>query len=658
MAGPRDWVIGTAGHIDHGKTALVRALTGVDTDRLPAEKQRGITIDLGFASLDLAGRRLALVDVPGHERFIRNMLAGASGLDLALLVVAADDSVMPQTREHLEILQILGLAGGVIVLTKCDLADPTWLGLVEDEVRTLVRGTFLESAEVIRTSATTGLGIEPLKQALGGLCDSAPDRADPGLFRMAIDRSFTVAGHGTIVTGTVASGEVAVGDELEWMPAGRSVRVRGLHRHDRAVERVARGARAAINLGGVHHAEVHRGHELGAPGYLMSTRILSVEVGASAEATRALKHRGRYRIHLGTAEVSATLSILAEAEGGSKVLGQLILAEPVAAVHGQPFVIREESPPATLGGGRVLAPVAARRIRRRDSAEVARLARLASADPSIRIAAALAGSGLSAWTERGLSRDSGVPIAEVGRAVEGLGASGALVSLPLGPRRTARVLAEVVEGLEGRVLRAIARLHEASPRSSSVARARVASALADLDNDALVFGLIDRLHAAQKVVADRRTVALAGHEPRLSQAERKLKREIAEAYQVGGFSPPDPTDWVAKGNPRSTTIPELFALLVDEERLVELGQGLYLDQDAEVEMRRRVFDRLDGGGSMTMADLRDLLGTSRKFAVPIGEYLDKIGWTRREGDGRTLGDRAERPASTDLELEPSPGTSA
>ena len=309
-SGERDLVLGTAGHIDHGKTALVRALTGVDTDRLPAEKQRGITIDLGFAALSLGAHRLALIDVPGHERFVRNMLAGASGLDLAMLVIAADDSVMPQTREHLEILRLLGLAGGLIALTKCDLADLAWISLVEDEVRELVRGTFLENAAVVRTSAVTGLGIDELKVELARLCDSVTVRQDSGLFRMAIDRSFTVAGHGTVVTGTVASGSVCPGDDLEWQPAGRVVRVRGLHRHDQPVERLGRGSRGAINLVGVHHGKIGRGQELAAPGYLQATRILSVDVASSGEAVRALRHRGRYRVHLGTAEVAATLALL------------------------------------------------------------------------------------------------------------------------------------------------------------------------------------------------------------------------------------------------------------------------------------------------------------------------------------------------------------
>ncbi|HEY2155933.1 MAG TPA: selenocysteine-specific translation elongation factor, partial [Isosphaeraceae bacterium] len=307
---PRQFVLGTAGHIDHGKTALVRALTGVDTDRLPDEKRRGITIDLGFAALDVAPHRLAIVDVPGHERFIRNMLAGASGVDLALLVIAADDSVMPQTREHLEILRILGIRAGVVAITKCDLAEPSWVDLVAEEARSLVAGTFLEGAPILRTSAAAGLGIDELKSNLQKLCATLRPRPDPGPFRMAVDRSFTVAGHGTVVSGTVASGAVALGEGLDWLPRGGSVRVRGLHRHDRPVSSVGRGARAAINLAGVHHAEMVRGDELAEPGYLKPSRVLSVELEVHAELAARLRHRSRYRLHIGTAEVGATLSLL------------------------------------------------------------------------------------------------------------------------------------------------------------------------------------------------------------------------------------------------------------------------------------------------------------------------------------------------------------
>jgi selenocysteine-specific elongation factor len=640
-----DLVLGTAGHIDHGKTALVRALTGVDTDRLPAEKLRGITIDLGFAALELGKNRLAIVDVPGHERFIRNMLAGATGFDLAMLVVAADDSVMPQTREHLQILRLLGLSSGLVALTKCDLADPTWLDLVEEDVRALVAGSFLEGAPIVRTSAATGLGVIDLKAALARLCDAIPARTDPGLFRLAIDRSFTIAGHGTVVSGTVASGTLTVGEDLEWLPDGRIVRVRGLQRHDRPAESLARGARAAINLAGVHHTEVVRGNEVAAPGYLAPSQVLSVEVRGMPDALRPLRHRSRYRLHIGTADVSATLAILEQASEATRepVLAQLFLDKPVAAVHGEPFVLRAESPAATLGGGRVLQPLA-RRLRRSDTAGIARLAQLRAASPIERVGAALAGLGLESWTERTICRDAGVPIGEIPALLESLMHSGRMVEIPLGPRRSRRLLADVAADLEDRLLRALQRLHQASPRQSAIAWSRIAAALAYLEDDSLVSGLIERLKSQGRLVADARTAALKDHAPKLSQAERKLKNEIADAYKAGGLTPPEPSEWSTTSSTRAGTVAELLQLLCEEERLVYIGPDFYLDFDIAANLRRRVVSTLANGSSLTMAELRDLLGTTRKYAVPIGEYLDRIGLTRRVGDVRHLREPAAAPA--------------
>src|SRR5436305_6434121 len=307
---PRDLILGTAGHIDHGKTSLVKALTGIDCDRLPEEKARGITIDIGFASLDLGDYRLGVVDVPGHERFVKNMLAGATGVDLALLVVAADDSVMPQTREHLDILQLLGLSHGVIAMTKSDLVDADTRSVVALEVRELVRDTFLADAPLVATSAQSGAGDAELKAALADACRRVEARRGGEWFRLAIDRSFVVQGHGTIVTGSVTSGAVRVGDELDWLPGGRRVRVRALHNHDTPVDEVHRGMRAAINLAGVAHEDVRRGQELAAPGYLKPARTLTVRLRASADARRPLKHRAPVRVHLGTAELLGSVALL------------------------------------------------------------------------------------------------------------------------------------------------------------------------------------------------------------------------------------------------------------------------------------------------------------------------------------------------------------
>jgi selenocysteine-specific elongation factor len=645
--GARNLVLGTAGHIDHGKTALVRALTGVDTDRLRAEKQRGITIDLGFASLQLGEIRLALIDVPGHERFIRNMLAGASGLDLAMLIIAADDSVMPQTREHLEILRLLGLSGGLLVLSKCDLVEPSWLDLVEEDIRALVRGTFLEGAPLVRTSATTGQGLDELKRTLLQLCSAVRPGQDSGLFRMAIDRSFTVAGHGTVVTGTVVSGSVSVGDELDWHPSGRTVRVRGLHRHDQPAERLGRGARAAINLAGAHHSEIQRGQELAAPGYLQSSRLLSVEVTTSADAAHGLRHRGRYKLHLGTAEVSAVLSLLktAECRPGELELAQLFVAEAVVAVHGEPFVLREESPPATLGGGRVLQP-RARRCRRRDQAEIGRLEHLRCPGQEERLAAALAAFGLASSSPQQLCAMTGMAIDEVEPAFARLAAKGVLAELAIGPRRVIRVAAEVVADLEDRVLRMLGRLHAAHPRQSSIPRAQLAAALPDLSGEGIAAGLIDRLKTQGRITALGHSVALEGHVPKLSQAELKLKNELAEAIRKGVLSPPDAGELAGSAGARGSIVSDLLGLLCEEQRIVQISPDLYLDVNVEADLRQRVCERLAQSSAITMSELRDLLGTTRKYAVPIGEYLDRIGLTQREGDLRRLGPAALARAST------------
>ena len=635
----RDLVLGTAGHIDHGKTALVRALTGEKTDRLPEEKRRGITIDLGFAAMEVDGTRFALVDVPGHERFIRNMLAGATGLDAALLVVAADDSVMPQTREHLDILRLLRLPAGVVALSKCDLADASWLDLVEEDVRVLLAGSFLEGAPIVRTSSASGMGIGELREALSHLADRTPPRVDPGPFRMAIDRSFTMAGHGTVVTGTIASGEVAVGDSLEWLPEERTVRVRGLQRHGESVDRLGRGNRAALNLVGVHHDEMVRGQEVATPGYLRPSRVLSVEVRSSEDAPRSLRHRGRYRLHLGTAEVPATLSIL-EASGDGTMLAQLSLAAPVVAVHGEPFVLREESPPATIGGGRVLQPLA-RRLRRRDAASIARVAVLAEPSAEARLRGVFALRGLDGGSELELCRDAGIPLVAVSSALANMTRDGDLIDLPIGSRRSRLVPRETLNDLEDRLRRALGRLHDARPRQSAIDRAHLAAELPDVPGEGLIAALVGRLADRGEVVVTARTVSRSDRQPKLSQAERRLKGELAEALRVGGFRPPDAAEMAETAGPRGAVVLDLLRLLVEEGVAVEMGPGLFLDADADAELQRRVVQRLAGGASLTMADLRDLLDTTRRFAVPIGEYLDRIGLTRRVGDHRLLVDSAE-----------------
>jgi selenocysteine-specific elongation factor len=641
---PRDLILGTAGHIDHGKTSLVKALTGIDTDRLPEEKARGITIDIGFAHLDLGDYRLGIVDVPGHERFVKNMLAGATGIDLALLVVAADDSVMPQTREHLDILRLLGLRHGVIALTKCDLVDETTRDVVAMEVRDLVRDSFLADAPLVPTSAGTGAGIAELKAALLEACRKA--RPEPraasadeaGWFRLAIDRSFVVQGHGTVVTGSVTSGGVRVGDELEWQPRGGRVRVRALHNHDRPVEEVHRGMRAAINLAGVAHEDVVRGQELAAPGYLKPSRTLTVHLRASADARRPLKHRTPVRLHIGTAEVLATVSLLDTdaLAPGQWGLAQLFLDEPATAVWGQPFVVRESSAATTLGGGRVLQPVA-RKIRRRHVELIEWVERLAGADEEARALALAWFGGFAGFTPADLVRGAGIPPDRTPPLVERLHERGRLAAVNLGQSKQLLLHADLLSELEERVLAVLDRLHEQFPLLTAHDRKKVQAHLDYVGDDALVSAAVDRLLARKVLVGDARRVARADFKPKLSTNQRKLKDKIVATYREAGFQPPEPSSFANQAGGHAASLKELFEIAAAEGHLAHITDELYLHTDHETEMRRRVADKLAAGGpGLTVAEIRDLLGTTRKYAVPLCEYLDRVGVTRREGDLRVL----------------------
>ena len=402
---PRHLILGTAGHIDHGKTTLVRLLTGTDCDRLPAEQARGITIDLGFARLALGRHAVGVVDVPGHERFVRNMLAGTTGIDLALLVVAADDGPMPQTREHLAILQLLGVRHGVVALTKSDLVDAGRLATATTAVRELLADTTLSEAAVVPT-AHDGRGLPALLAELESAAERAAGKSGERPFRMAIDRAFSVAGHGTVVTGTVQGGRLRIGDTLDWHHGERPepVRVRGLSVHGGAVEEVTAGQRAGVNLAGVPLERVSRGQELAASGSLVAGRVLTCRLHALADG-RAIRHRLPVRLHLGTAEVMAEVSVLDadHIDPGGRAVCQLFTAEPVVAAWGQPVVIRDATAEATVGGGTVLDPTA-QRLRRRHVAHIEQAERMASSDPAVRAAAA-------AW----LAGADGVRPADLGR---------------------------------------------------------------------------------------------------------------------------------------------------------------------------------------------------------------------------------------------------
>jgi selenocysteine-specific elongation factor len=635
---PRDLILGTAGHIDHGKTSLVKALTGIDCDRLPEEKARGITIDIGFAHLDLGDYRLGIVDVPGHERFVKNMLAGATGIDLALLVVAADDSVMPQTREHLEILRLLGLRHGAIALTKADLVDDTTREVAELEVRELVKGTFLEEAPIIATSAHTGRGIDALKAAVRAACDGVAERQTAEWFRLAIDRSFIVQGHGTVVTGSATSGGVKLGDELEWHKLDGTrelIRVRSLNNHGQPAEAARRGQRTAINMAGVPHDAVRRGQELATPGYLVPSKVLTVRLHTLADSRRPIKHRLPVRLHVGTAEVMATVSVLDadQVDPGRWAIAQLFLDEPVTAVWGQPFVLRDSSAEHTLGGGQVLQPAAVK-LRRRHLESLERVERLWGDDPAVRAEAAGWFAGFHGFQPNELVRLAGVGPEQAGALVAQLVAAGRLVEMTLPPARRLLIHAERVAELEERILQALAVLHDQNPLVTSHDRGKTLARLDYVGDEALLQAVADRLIKQKKLLGDARRLARADFKPKLSANQRKLKDKIVDEHKKAAFQPPEPGGFANQAGGNAAALKDIFEVACAEGFLVRVTDELFLHAEAEEEMRRRVAERLASGPGATVAEIRDLLGTTRKYAVPLCEYLDRTGLTRREGDLR------------------------
>ncbi len=634
-----DLILGTAGHIDHGKTALVHALTGVDTDRLPEEKRRGITIDLGFAELLLGDFRLGIVDVPGHERFVRNMLAGASGIDVALLVIAADDSIKPQTREHLEILRLLDLEQGVIALTKCDLVEDEWLQLVESEVRDFVAGTFLAQAPLVRVSAHTGQGLDELRAAVLSAARQAAQMPRMGRiagpFRMAIDRCFTMAGHGAVVTGSISSGRVQVGDTLTIEPGGLAVRVRGIQNHERSVEQAHRGQRTALNLAGVHHDQIHRGQEVATPGHLAPSRRLTVHLGLLESVPRPLKNRDRVRAHLGAAELMASVVLLDRdrLEPGNTGLAQLVVSEPVVAVWGQPFVVRSESPVATLGGGHVLYPDAVR-VRRSDQESVERLSDLRSTDETRRASAALFLNGLQTWRSEELPRTAGVR--DVASVTARLKEAGDLFELRLSPTRTLGVHRRVFALLGERLLAALEAIHDHEPLKTMFDRTRLASRFAYLDTPGLFDAALSALERTGQVRVSGERVGLSGRGPKLSKNEQKLLEQLVDSLRRAGFPPPSVQELQAAAVKNRDAVPQLLALAATDGVLVEVAAGYYLHESTDQALKEKLAQPLSEPDGLTAAGIRDILGGTRKHIIPYCEYLDRTGFTRRAGDHRFL----------------------
>ena len=629
-------VVGTAGHIDHGKTALVRRLTGVDTDRLPEEKKRGISIDLGFAPLVTpAGARVGIVDVPGHERFVKNMLAGVGGVDLVLLVIAADEGVMPQTREHFSIVKLLGVERGVIALTKRDLVDDDWLALVTRDVRALVAGSFLEQAPIVPFSAVTGAGTSDLLAALDTQLSAASGHSAGDPMRLPVDRVFTVEGFGTVVTGTLWRGAVRTGDVLELLPGGAQVRVRRVQVHGETVEEALAGQRTALALHGVERDQVTRGDWLCAPASLRPSRVLDVRFELLGDYPREWKPDTRARFHLGASEIIGRLLLLGPAatsgglRAGDSSLAQVRLEQPTVAARGDRFVIRSYSPSRTVGGGSVIEPVAERR-RRSDVAGLDSLGVHESGTLESRVI-----EKLSSWTKTAstdqLATEVGESVTAVQAALEGLVRHGSVVSPAPG-----RWLSDSRWGdAREQVLHAVREYAEKNPARYGIMKGELKAGLkATLDG-----GLFDLAFAALLSDAEIEQTGervRPGGMPWAPPAAALAALEKLEAMlEVDSFQVPENAAWQKTLGAGAADASGLGFFL---GRLVRVNAELTYTARQMSRLQSLVAGWFDGGHtSMTVAEFRGITGASRKFSVPLLEHCDRVGWTVRVGDERRRG---------------------
>ena len=609
-------VIGTAGHVDHGKSTLVQALTGIDPDRLREEKERGLTIDLGFAWLELpSGLEVGIVDVPGHERFIKNMLAGAGGIDLALLVVAADEGPRPQTREHVAILDLLEVPGGVVVITKCDLVEPDYLDLVQAELEETLDGSLLAGAPALRVSATTGAGLEDLKAAIDTALARLPSKRDIGQPRVPIDRAFTIKGFGAVVTGTLIDGWLEVGQELEVLPGGLRCRVRGLQRHRTKVDSIGPGTRTAVNLAGIREEDLHRGMTIARPGGVAVANSLVVRLQASGILSHALDHDAEVTLLCATAEAQAKVRLL-DADSlkpGQQAWSQLLLEPGVPAVVGDHVVLR--TPNETVAGGRIVT-INGRRLRRNHAATLDALEQRLAGSPESRVVEALSAGPLSRSALAAIvGLEAGVldeTLAELRGRLEIAERRGLLYRNEWAVAKGAAVLLAATTYLASQPLRA------SLPREHLRGAVRLDSQAFDL--------LIEVMAEDGSIELRSAGVAPFGYEPHLSGPQAAEAEAFLRSLRALPYSPA----------PEKLPAAPLLAFLAERGEIVDTGTGVVFAAEAFAEMLERTRAHIETSGSVSLAEVRDMFGNSRKYAQAFLEHLDALHITRRTGDVRTL----------------------
>ncbi|MBV9217297.1 MAG: selenocysteine-specific translation elongation factor [Acidobacteria bacterium] len=635
-------VVGTAGHIDHGKTALVKALTGVDADRLPEEKRRGITIDLGFAETTIGDIHFGFVDVPGHERFVKNMLAGASGIDVVLLVVAATEGVMPQTREHFDISRLLGITSGVVALTKADLADEETIAMARLDVAELVAGSFLEKSPLIAVSSVTGSGIDDLRLALAEAAGAGKRKDNTLAMRLPIDRSFTMKGFGTVVTGTLASGTVTEGDELELLPQKRKVRVRGLQSHGRSLHKVSSGGRVALNLTGVDHSEIERGMTLGAPSVFHYTQAVDAHIEVLPNAARPLRTRQRVRFHIGTNEVLARLQVLnekAEIPPGGRGFAQVRLESPVVAVAGDRFILRSYSPQVTIAGGVVLDPFAMRYRRREQPTAVARLSNLKDSlgDERELTRAFIQTSGETGITTEELSARLGMSGSVVGDLVaEGVKAG------QITDTGVRYVAAAIFPDLRQRTFEAVNEFQKKEPLAKGIPRDVLREKAGARLTEDIFLAIISAEERSGRLTSTQGLIQIAGRSQQLGQKETEFVDMLTRTYSAAGLAVPKASEVISgavdKTGVSSTDGQKLLRTLLDSGELVKVSDEFIFARAVidELVARLRSHASSSGDRAIDVAVFKDLAGVSRKYAIPLLEYFDREKVTVRAGEKRVI----------------------
>lgn len=615
-------LVGTAGHIDHGKTSLIRALTGIDTDRLAEEKKRGISIDLGFAHLTLFNqRRIGFIDVPGHERFIKNMLAGIGGIQAVLLIVAADESVKPQTREHFEICRLLGVEHGLIVLTKADLASAEQLRKASADVQAVCAGSFLDGASVIPVSAVTGAGLEDLQRALALLAERVPVRDSSGLARLPIDRSFALKGFGTVVTGTLWSGMLRSGDAVQIHPSGvrlptLEARIRGLQVHGKAVNVAVAGQRTAVNIAGSNHSGIRRGFVLTHKGGLETTDLVDVSL-EWLRTEQVPQARRQFLLYIGAAEIPVALKVLSMLSA-CRTMARLWLSQPVLALPGDRLILRSPSPGQTVAGGFIIDVFPVGRLSRAKT--VMRLARLAQADPGQRLEILIEESATGRRVPE-LVRLTGRPLTEI-RAT--LASNPKLVTDPTGQRVVSTAW---MAQHRGKLQSWLAAYHSQNPSASGAP-----VSLSRMGLDPVLAGLVFSSTPGVRVQGE--SVSLASHTAQLSGAEIEALSKIERAFRDAGFQPPAPAEILAQANIKTANARGLLERLIKNQKLVRVSENLVFHADAIAQIRNTLSSYR--GRPFSVPEFKEWTRISRKYAIPLLEYLDHQRITRRNGDARIV----------------------